>query len=238
MQSWVAVLGLLATIVFGALPLWLEGKDDGDRDEFTVLKLSAGQSREIDTRKTDEATGRRFTSKERATVLYLYLSNNTDDLKVFQGLKVTTRRFIQVTDCTVDVGGSVQITEGYDIDLPRPGKSTHKSILYQLPPRQAEGISITLGTSTQETGVFDLEVSLQSRTGYLSAGRVIALSHPELKRLYPRDLEKLPLQDFPNASCVRRLDQTLSDFISQHDSVPPEVRTLQEGVHTTAEQLG
>jgi hypothetical protein len=225
-------------VVFGAWAVVQSYADDGEKDEFSVLKLSAGQSRSTETRKQDEATGRRYTSEEEATVLSLYLSNNTDDLKVFRSIKVETKRFIEVTNCITGTGGGVQITEGYEIDIPKQGKSARKSVLYQLQPRQAEGMSITLGSRIEEDGIYELEVFLQDETGYQSMGTVTALSYPGLKDLYPRNHDTLPIEDFPDASCVRQLDRKLADFITQRDSVPKEVRTLQKGVRKTAEELG
>ncbi|GHF96747.1 hypothetical protein GCM10018787_51670 [Streptomyces thermodiastaticus] len=236
--GWATVLSLGVAVVFGVLSLVEDEEDRGEKDEFSVLELSAGQSRPTKTTKVDEATGGRYVSEEEATTLYVYLSNNTDDLLVFRGIKVKTKRFIEVSDCVLGVGGPVQITAGYDIDLPKQGKSANKSILYQLRPRQAEGISITLGTEAEEDGIYELEIFLLGGSEYRKVGEVIAFSYPGLEKLYPRDLATLPLHDFPNASCVRRLDRTLTDFIAQHDSVPKEVRTLQKGVHMTAEELG
>ncbi|MFI0715086.1 hypothetical protein ACH4SK_31565 [Streptomyces inhibens] len=235
-QSWVAVAGLVLA-AWGLIQSYASD-DEGEKDEFSVLELSAVDSRSIATQKVTGATGKRYTSKDEATVLSLKLSNNTDDLKVFRSIKVETKRFIEVTNCVPGTGGDVEITAGYDIDLPAQGKSAHTTIFYQLQPRQAEGMSITLGPRMEEAGVYELEVFLQDGAGYQSMGTVTALSFPGLKDSYPLDLDTLPIDSFPDAACVRQLGRKLTDFISQRGSVPKEVRTLQKGVRTTAEELG
>ncbi|MGA5444666.1 hypothetical protein ACPCKW_34975 [Streptomyces griseoincarnatus] len=236
-QGWATVVGSVG-LILAVWSLAHDYADEGEKDEFSVLELSAGDSRSIDMRKVTGATGSRYTSKDEATVLSLKLSNNTDDLKVFRSIKVKTKRFIEVTSCVTGTGGDVEITAGYDVDLPAQGKTAQTSILYQLQPRQAEGMSITLGPRMEGAGVYELEVFLQDGTGYRSMGTVTALSFPELKDSYPLDLDTLPIEDFPDAACVRQLDRKLTDFITQRDSVPKEVRTLQKGVRTTAEELG
>ncbi|OKK03819.1 hypothetical protein AMK26_20680 [Streptomyces sp. CB03234] len=236
-QAWVAVAGLLSGLVFGVWSLLQANSDAGDKDEFSVLRLSAEHSRSIELQKRDETSGRRHTSKEQATVLHLYLSNNTDDLKVFQKIKVVTKLYIEVTECIRGTGGPVRITDGYDVSLPGPGEHTVEPILYQLPSRAAEGMEITLGSRMEAEGVYELEVFLHNGSEYQSVGTVIVSSPPDVKDVYPLDLDLLPIGDRPDPGCVRELDQKLKDLFSRDVPVAKSVRTLQQGVHSTAEQL-
>ncbi|WP_043614388.1 hypothetical protein [Nonomuraea candida] len=228
--GWVAVAGL-------AVAAWTLYQGYAGQGEFSVLKLSAGQSRTIETVKRDKNAGKSSPSKEEATVLSLYLANNTDDLKVFREIKVRTKRFVELTPCVHGVGGPVEITEGYDVDLPAHGKSTQTPILYKLEPRQAEGMAITLGSRVATRGVYELEVFLHDGADYRSMGTVTALSDPAVKQMYPLDLDTLPLSDFPDPACLRELERGLTGFIAGADAAPPEVRALRDGVRATAEQL-
>ncbi|ORT55631.1 hypothetical protein BKD26_31505 [Streptomyces sp. CB03238] len=237
MQAWVAVAGLLSGLVFGVCSLLQANSDAEEKDKFSVLRLSAESSRSIEVQKRDENTGRRYTSKEHATVLHLYLSNNTDDLKVFQKIKVVTKLYIEVTDCIRGTGGPVRITDGYDVSLPGPGGNTVEPILYQLPPRAAEGMEITLGSRMEEEGVYELEVFLHNGSEYQSVGTVAVPSPPDVKDLYPLDPDVLPISERPDPACVQELDQRLTNLLSRGVPVAKSVRTLQKGVHSTAEEL-
>ncbi|MFE4537502.1 hypothetical protein ACFRKB_20840 [Streptomyces scopuliridis] len=152
-----------------------------------MLQLSANGSRPIEVKTAGEK------NKTDATVLSLYLGNDTDDLKVFDEIKVETKDFIPVTNCVRGVGGDVKITGGYGMALPDNGKTTRRSILYEIRPRRSEGMAITMGSRVEKEGVYLLEVFLHERgDDCQSMGTIAALSAPGLKKLYPIDLSLLP----------------------------------------------
>ncbi|MFE7129974.1 hypothetical protein ACFVIM_03870 [Streptomyces sp. NPDC057638] len=235
-QAWIVVISVVSV----PLAVWslAQGADENEKDEFSVIELSAGSSRAITTKTLSASTGRQHTGTTHATVLVLRMANNTDDLKVFRKIKVTTRSFTEVTDCVTDTGGDVPITKGYGMDLPAQGKSTQKRISYQMQPRQAEGMTITLGPRTGKRGIYELEVSLHDGSGYQRAGTVLALSDPGLRDLYPLDVDALPISSFPNADCVRKLTERTKELIDATSPAPAGLRELHQGLTVTLKELG
>ncbi len=234
--AWATVLAAL----LAAVPVVWGGGGWFGRGALEVVELSADGSQVVGGQVTDPAQDTAAQDAEvHATVLTVVLRNDSDDLKVFERITVRTEDFVPVTECVDGVGGPVEVTASYEIDLPAVGEESSTDIAYALEPKKAEALELPVGANDLGGGVALVRITLHESGGDTEdVGSIAVLTVPGTWNLYPRPLRRLDMGSMPSPRCVHETHDGLLALIGEAPEVADNVRTLTENVGETSRQLG